>query len=46
MKIKKIILVVLGTLLLTGCGDQFWCGDDGCNASSSYEPVFGSSKKV
>ena len=46
MKLSKVILVVLGVVLLTGCGDQFWCGDDGCNASSSYEPVFGSSKKV
>lgn len=46
MKLSKVILIVLGTVLLSGCGDQFWCGDDGCNASSSYEPVFGSSKKV
>jgi hypothetical protein len=35
LKVNKSIFVVLGLLLLSGCGDQMWCGDDGCNASSS-----------
>jgi len=35
MKINQVIVVVLAVLLLSGCGDQVWCGDDGCNSNSS-----------
>ncbi|MBS3954515.1 MAG: hypothetical protein KGZ88_16310 [Methylomicrobium sp.] len=45
MKITKAIFVILGTLLLSGCGDQFWCGEDGCNANSSFSSTFESEKK-
>lgn len=34
MRSYKIIAVVLGVLLMSGCGDQMYCGDDGCNHSS------------
>ena len=30
MRVNQIIAVVLGVLLMIGCNDQFWCGDDGC----------------
>jgi hypothetical protein len=30
MRIVQVFLVVLGVFLLSGCGDQFWCGEDGC----------------
>ena len=30
MRFNQVIAVVLGALLMSGCGDQFWCGDDGC----------------
>jgi outer membrane murein-binding lipoprotein Lpp len=33
MKIFRVIAVVFGILLLSGCGDQVWCGDNGCGAS-------------
>ncbi|MDT4288607.1 hypothetical protein RO575_03470 [Methylomonas sp. MO1] len=39
MKINKNILIVLVALFLGGCGDQWWCGDDGCNAASSKSMV-------
>jgi hypothetical protein len=32
MKMFKI-LVVLCALVISGCGDQFWCGSDGCGSS-------------
>ncbi len=31
MMIRQLIYLVLGGFLLSGCGDQFWCGDDGCS---------------
>lgn len=31
MRTKYIIAVVLGMLVLSGCGDQFWCGENGCS---------------
>lgn len=34
MQISKVMLVLLVALFMNGCGDQAWCGDDGCNASS------------
>jgi len=37
MKINLVIVIVLGALLLSGCGDQVWCGDDGCNSNSSMK---------
>ncbi|MGR8981315.1 MAG: hypothetical protein ACU84H_14650 [Gammaproteobacteria bacterium] len=30
MRIHLIITVVLGVLLMSGCGDQVWCGENGC----------------
>ncbi len=30
MRINRLVTVVLGALLMSGCGDQFWCGEDGC----------------
>jgi len=40
MKKSKAILVILGALFLGGCGDQFWCGEEGCNANSSMKSTF------
>ncbi|MEY4209790.1 MAG: hypothetical protein RLZ92_168 [Pseudomonadota bacterium] len=45
MKKNKVILVVLAMLFLSGCGDQIWCGEEGCNANSSMKTTFNSSKK-
>jgi hypothetical protein len=45
MKIYQVITVVFGVFLLSGCGDQFWCGEDGCSgkkivrSSSSTEQM-------
>lgn len=44
MSLNKIILVLLATMFLSGCGDQVWCGEEGCNASSS-KTLFKSSEK-
>ena len=30
MRIIQVFTVVFGMLLLSGCGDQFWCGENGC----------------
>jgi len=30
MKTFQVTAVVLGMLLLSGCGDQVWCGENGC----------------
>ena len=30
MRLFKVTVVVLGMLLLSGCGDQVWCGENGC----------------
>ena len=30
MRIIQVITVVFGVLLVSGCGDQFWCGENGC----------------
>lgn len=43
MKLNKTILVLLVAFLVSGCGDQWWCGEDGCNAGSSKAP-FGQSQ--
>ena len=40
MKISRIIVIVVGVLLLSGCGDQMYCGDDGCNHSSKMTSPF------
>jgi len=45
MSLNKVILVLLGSMFLSGCGDQLWCGEEGCNASSS-KTLFKSSEKV
>ncbi len=29
---NQLIIVVLAALLLSGCGDQIWCGENGCGA--------------
>ena len=43
MRIKHVIAVVLGVLVLSGCGDQIWCGENGCSgkkmASTSTIPM-------
>ncbi len=42
MRINQVIGVVLGVLLMSGCGDQVWCGENGCgtdrNVSTSPAP--------
>lgn len=35
MKRKQLIVLLLGVLLISGCGDQVWCGEDGCNHAST-----------
>lgn len=30
MKINLVTAVVLGLLVISGCGDQVWCGENGC----------------
>jgi len=30
MRTLRVTAVVLGILLLSGCGDQVWCGENGC----------------
>ena len=32
MRINQVIAGVLGVLLMSGCGDQIWCGENGCNS--------------
>ncbi len=39
MKISKISTLVLVVLVLSGCGDQFWCGEDGCNLNRASNAV-------
>ncbi|OQW79214.1 MAG: hypothetical protein BVN35_02420 [Proteobacteria bacterium ST_bin11] len=39
MKLNKAMLLVIATLFISGCGDQWWCGEDGCNAASSKTMV-------
>lgn len=34
MRVIQIIAVVMGALLMSGCGDQFWCGEDGCRGKN------------
>ena len=38
MRIHLIIAVVLGVLLVTSCGDQIWCGNDGCAGKEMHDP--------
>jgi len=41
MRIRQVFLVVLGVFLLSGCGDQFWCGEDGCsNTCNSQKCIY------
>lgn len=35
MMIRQVICLVFAAILLAGCGDQFWCGDDGCSKRCS-----------
>ena len=30
MRINLVTAVVLGGVLISGCGDQVWCGENGC----------------
>jgi hypothetical protein len=43
MRINQVITVVLGLLLMSGCGDQVWCGENGCSGkkivSTSATPM-------
>lgn len=32
MKLFQGSIVIFGMLLLNGCGDQVWCGENGCGA--------------
>ena len=32
MRIIQVIAVVLGVLLMSSCGDQVWCGENGCGS--------------
>ena len=34
MRIYLVTVVVLGALLMSGCGDQIWCGENGCGSDS------------
>ncbi len=34
MRIHQVIAIVLGVFFISGCGDQFWCGEDGCPGKS------------
>lgn len=34
MRFIQVIVVVSGVFLISGCGDQFWCGEDGCPGKS------------
>jgi len=33
MKLFQGSIVIFGMLLLNGCGDQIWCGENGCGAN-------------
>ncbi len=33
MKTIKAMIVLVSVLMLSGCGDQIWCGENGCGAS-------------
>jgi len=35
MKYLQGSIVIIGMLLLNGCGDQIWCGENGCGANRS-----------
>jgi outer membrane murein-binding lipoprotein Lpp len=43
MRINLVTAVVLGVLLMSGCGDQVWCGENGCTGkkivSTSAAPM-------
>ena len=45
MKSRKIVLFVLASILMAGCGDQLWCGEEGCNAASG-KPSLDSPEKA
>jgi len=32
MKIMRVFLISVVLLIMTGCGDEFWCGENGCGA--------------
>jgi hypothetical protein len=46
MRIRQVFLVVLGVFLLSGCGDQFWCGDDGCSKRCTAERCINSNESL
>ena len=35
MRINLVTGVVLGVLLMSGCGDQVWCGENGCGVDKN-----------
>ncbi len=35
MRINLVTAVVLGVLLMSGCGDQVWCGENGCGSDGN-----------
>lgn len=37
---NQLIIVVLVALLLSGCGDQVWCGENGCDATRESANTF------
>jgi hypothetical protein len=34
MRIYQVIVIVLVVLLMSGCGDIVYCGENGCNHAS------------
>jgi len=32
IKIMRVFLISMVLLAMTGCGDEFWCGENGCGA--------------
>ena len=39
MKINRFIGLVFTALLMSGCGDQVWCGENGCGAQRMVSNV-------
>lgn len=34
MKINLKLAILVSMLLVSGCGDQVWCGENGCGSDS------------
>lgn len=41
MRIYRAIAIVFGALLMSGCGDQVWCGENGCQDTTKAGNVTG-----